>query len=391
MRFTRHSQETEPPLSTLILADDLTGACDSAAAFATRGQETRVAIGCEGPGQVRHQVVSYSLEARNLQPEEAARQMRAAAERTRGLTASVLFCKIDSAGRGWAGEAVLNYLGGSKCGWAVFAPSFPDQGRTMRNGVLEIAEGPGTLRQIPVENLFPHHSRILLGRIACGDADERRREMRTALDAGKRILLCDAGTQEDLAAVVQAAMRIDQNRVLWCGSAGLAHALAEAYCPPLNAAMVGPSQQNAGKITLVFAGTPHSSTAGQLETLAEMKGVVRMQCGCEQGAFAAESRCIVAGVHCGKTSDAQVRDVWKHAQSAGGARALVLTGGDTASLVLRALAAQSILIKGEITRGIPWGVIEGGTAAGHRVVTKSGGFGDRNALVEIVRYLERMP
>ena len=63
--------------------------------------------------------------------------------------------------------------------------------------------------------------------------------------------------------------------------------------------------------------------------------------------------------------------------------ALVLTGGETATFVLEALGAASILLAGELAPGIPWGIVEGGVADGCVVVTKSGGFGPREALVHV--------
>jgi uncharacterized protein YgbK (DUF1537 family) len=74
------------------------------------------------------------------------------------------------------------------------------------------------------------------------------------------------------------------------------------------------------------------------------------------------------------------------AQPVGG---LILTGGDTASFVLRALQATSIRLAGEVARGVPWGFVEGGMAHGCVVVTKSGGFGEREALVQAFEFCER--
>jgi uncharacterized protein YgbK (DUF1537 family) len=68
--------------------------------------------------------------------------------------------------------------------------------------------------------------------------------------------------------------------------------------------------------------------------------------------------------------------------------ALILTGGETASFVLRALGATGINLAGEIAPGIPWGMVEGGIADGCTVVTKSGGFGQRDALVRAFQFCE---
>jgi uncharacterized protein YgbK (DUF1537 family) len=68
-------------------------------------------------------------------------------------------------------------------------------------------------------------------------------------------------------------------------------------------------------------------------------------------------------------------------------QALILTGGETAELAVRALDAHSFILLGEFTPGIPWGIVQGGDAHGCTVVTKSGGFGSPNALNEILAAL----
>lgn len=80
--------------------------------------------------------------------------------------------------------------------------------------------------------------------------------------------------------------------------------------------------------------------------------------------------------------------MWNRSNYLGGVASLVLTGGDTAAMVLRALGAESIEVLGEVVAGVPWGRVSGGLADGRFVVTKSGGFGDEMALVEAVKFLQ---
>jgi uncharacterized protein YgbK (DUF1537 family) len=377
-----HLPEISSLLSTVILADDLTGACDSAAAFAAGGVTARVVLDFEQLAQRPGQVTACSLETRNFPEKTAARRLREAA-RVSGSAQGLLFCKIDSAGRGPIGESILSLLDVSGCGCALVAPAFPDQGRIVKGGILHVLEQDGEskskTRQVSLERLFPDGSHSMLALIAAGNAIERGQQMRAAVAEGQPILLCDAETGEDLSTLVEAVGQADCGPVLWCGSAGLARALADpifssAKTVPDAAPIYSAPIYEEGKICIVFAGTPHSTTARQLEALATNP---------------AAARCVTAAVQCGETTVEQVRDLWAQVQHSGGARGLILTGGDTASFVLRALRADSILIRGEVETGIPWGLIEGGLAAGYRVITKSGGFGDREALVGAVYFLER--
>jgi len=70
---------------------------------------------------------------------------------------------------------------------------------------------------------------------------------------------------------------------------------------------------------------------------------------------------------------------------------VIATGGDTARALFARLGAAGIDLNSEVFPGIPYGTLTGGSHPGLRVVTKAGGFGPRNALVEAVRYLESLP
>jgi hypothetical protein len=68
------------------------------------------------------------------------------------------------------------------------------------------------------------------------------------------------------------------------------------------------------------------------------------------------------------------------------AAAILLTGGDTASLFCQAAGVEGIELVKELLPGIPLGVIRGGAFDGVSVVTKSGGFGEPDALIQIAEY-----
>jgi uncharacterized protein YgbK (DUF1537 family) len=194
-----------------------------------------------------------------------------------------------------------------------------------------------------------------------------------ALTKGTRILLCDSTTPADLERLAAAGRQMQQP-LLWAGSAGLAHALAEKLAPfipiPIpNPKTASPPAQRHGR-TLLFIGTPHPVTSLQVAHLEHESG------GLDRA---------IHRIPCAAASEQEVVAAFATRPVA----ALILTGGDTASFVLRALGASSIALAGEIARGIPWGFIEGGMADGCIVVTKSGGFGQREALLQAFEFCER--
>ena len=70
---------------------------------------------------------------------------------------------------------------------------------------------------------------------------------------------------------------------------------------------------------------------------------------------------------------------------------MVLVGGDGAAAALQRVRADAIRLHGTLAPGVPVGTILGGAAHGMRVVTRSGGFGRSDSLLEIVARLQSEP
>jgi uncharacterized protein YgbK (DUF1537 family) len=359
-----------------IIADDLTGACDSAAAFLGSAQSVRVILkatmasigalrnGSQGTGTV----LAFSTETRNATSLHAVELV----DRTMGVvqeigTSGVLFKKIDSAGRGQIGAETMAALRASSARMALFAPAFPEAGRTVEQGVLKVRDAAEQQTSTPLMTLFSDFDPGQIELLPVGTADNLQHGIEDALDRGVRVLLCDSESQEDLARLAAAAYGMEQP-FLWTGSAGLAHAIASLF----------PSRQknSAAQLawpegrTLVFVGTSHPVTMLQMTRF--------------QHQFSSLNT-YVQRIDWSSQSLAQVRGEF----AAGPVAALVLTGGDTASSVLAALNACSIRLEGQLAHGIPWGFIEGGDADGCVVVTKSGGFGEPEALVHAFNFCSR--
>jgi uncharacterized protein YgbK (DUF1537 family) len=64
--------------------------------------------------------------------------------------------------------------------------------------------------------------------------------------------------------------------------------------------------------------------------------------------------------------------------------ALVLTGGDVAASVVRALDARGIWLVDELLPGVPLGQLADGRASEMPVVTKAGGFGNPDAILTML-------
>jgi uncharacterized protein YgbK (DUF1537 family) len=221
---------------------------------------------------------------------------------------------------------------------------------------LEIEDAAGNHSRVQLNSLFPILARGRIFNVS------HARELAPALasDSGKSIFICDSATQADLNALAQAAK--DLPGLLYAGSAGLAQALA-GLIPARPMEALVPSAER----TLLVAGTSHPVTKLQLEEFgsdhADDVRVLRLKF-----QFGAAGR---------------IRSAFRSYAP----QALVLTGGETAQLAVKALDAHSFILQGEFAPGIPWGVIQGGDAHGCTVVTKSGGFGSPTIFNEILAAL----
>jgi D-threonate/D-erythronate kinase len=68
------------------------------------------------------------------------------------------------------------------------------------------------------------------------------------------------------------------------------------------------------------------------------------------------------------------------------AGAMLLSGGDSASTVCRALEVEQIELADQVVAGVPWGILKGGLLDGMVVATKSGAFGGDDTLVEVADF-----
>ena len=191
-----------------IVADDLTGALDTAAPL----------VALAGPLPVywhraRAGAGSFALdtESRDLDAPGA--------DWLDALSgADLAYKKINSLLRGNTAREVAACLAGGRFRSAVIAPAFPAQQRITTGG-RQYWRADATL---------PWQA------VACDLATELRRGCATLrlapaaeAVAGSGCFLCDAADEHDLAALVDAGRRLEPP-VLWCGSAGLARALAGA-------------------------------------------------------------------------------------------------------------------------------------------------------------------
>lgn len=377
-----------------ILADDLTGACDTGVLFAGRG---RVGVLAERVlTESRTEVAAVDTESRALLPIEAAARVRATVKRLAArLEAGRVFKKIDSTLRGAVGaelDAALDSLGMDT---ALICPAFPDQQRTVTHGVLRVSGVPAHESPIardrsylgPASDIVQILRRDVRRPVIRLPLDEVRAgtdRLRGALERGAgHIIAADAENDADLDALARAAA--DHPSLLMAGSAGLGRAVAATlgYGGAL-------SPLPDGRAWLIVAGSLHPTTRSQLEAL-EAAGVPGAWV---DGRNAARPEAVVKALQSGQPAFVATRPPKPHAPPSSHAeraselaslaagvmaRASVdlvaVTGGETAYALLVALGARRLELLGVPASGLSLGELELHGGSMLRLLTKAGGFG----------------
>ncbi len=381
----------EPKKRLGMIADDLTGACDTGVKFALRGLRVVVALSptLDSIRLPESDLLALSTDTRTAAPETARRRIRGACLWLERQGAALFYKKIDSVLRGNIGAEIAAALEMSRCPFAVVAPALPVMGRRMRGGKLYLGdsrEPSADLMERLAAQGVADAARIGLREIRRG-SESLASVMQRLHHDGRRVLAADAETDEDLRRIAE-AIAACQPSPLPAGSAGLAMAMAERW--EASDLPEEPMPQTEGR-AMAFIGTRHPVTKQQVSRLAEDSGRL----------IALDRRALSAArsaLDAGETPIFRVR--WRRSEEPVvrtlcalcgeyPVRGLLLSGGDTAAHICRLLGAQAILLRGEAENGTPWGRLIGGEAAGLAVCAKSGGFGEPETLRRAAAFLRR--
>ncbi len=241
-------------MDCLLVADDLTGACDAAVHFAMRGLHPVAVLVAPEAQHSTARVLAVTTESRDLPPAEIRPALSLVAAKFPIDSAALVFKKIDSTLRGNMGLEIAAALESFHCDAAVVCPAFPKMRRIVERGVLRVAGSPDfePLDVAPLLQLQSGHP--------C--APSRPDRIADLLHSGARVVSVDAACDEDLDRIAAALLPLGR-RILWAGSAGLASALArlvgERCDPPAVPPHAGPA--------LFCIGSDHAVTLAQQEAL----------------------------------------------------------------------------------------------------------------------------
>lgn len=387
-----------------VVADDLTGAADTGVGFLRAGLATSVAWADPtlDPDLAEHaDVLAVDTRTRAAEAVRAAQITRQVVTTLREVGVTTLYKKADSTLRGHVGIEVKAALTGWHPGSvAVVALAFPGTGRTTVDGRQRVGGVPLATSPIPtiLEGAGLATARADLAAVRGPALAEAFRAHRRA---GARALVCDAETDADLQAIARAGSALGP-AVVWVGSGGLAPVLSA------NLGLTGAeSPEHVGPVSPVGATGPVLVVVGSASDIARAQAADLVAAGATHlsvpiaaldgtddaagPAFAKEIEehlrhgtdvVLTLGVEVGAGGPDDDRLAVRLgellrpcAPLVGG---LVVTGGDTATGVLRAWRTKALRLVEEVEPGVPLAVTDAPRPI--PVVTKAGGFGNATTL-----------
>jgi D-threonate/D-erythronate kinase len=366
------------PASDLgILADDLTGACDAAAAFAPRVGPVRVILDPRrgGPTAAETDLVVLNTQSRLLSPRASRRRVEKVARSLRGRP--VIYKKTDSVLRGPAG-AELQAMARLFPRHAIFViPAIPEMGKTTRDGRLFERGIPAQQTEYGTDPVSPLHTNDIRQIIAASG--------RVAFEAP------DTETSEDIARAVERALA--GGTAILAGSVGLADALARCVQPRAWTVSAGSTRRR----TLILSGSRYRTARAQLCLAAAAFGEEVLEVSQGRNELDTLRRCrgksvVFLQVDTGEQRtrrETRRRLSWSFRQirriiRSYGPDAVGFVGGETAYLILRLLRTTQLEVEGREQPGLPYGIIRDGELCGCAFATKGGSVGTPDACVRMV-------
>jgi uncharacterized protein YgbK (DUF1537 family) len=352
-----------------LLADDLTGALDTAAEFVP--VVGHLPVFWPSGNHLDHSG-SAALDSATRECDPATAMARVGGLVRFLAGADIAFKKIDSLLRGPAVAEIAACMHAGIWRHCALAPAFPYQGRATDAGRQYVRSANGW---IAVGDDLVAGLR-LMGVIA------RPSEPDSRLRPG--VTVFDAETDADLQRIV-ATVRRCAEPVLWAGTGGLAQAIAAGHPHPAATPLPRP-------ILGVF-GSDQPATAQQLAACEphwlkiEGQGFDAIPLRLDDPGVALVSFDFPADTARASAAERIAAGIRRLIDRIGPPGTVVVAGGETLRSLCEAAGAASLLVQGRLEPGVARSVMSGGRWNGVTVVSKSGAFGHKHLLRDLI--LER--
>ncbi len=418
-------------LEIAIIADDLTGAADTGVQCCPYFANTTLLSYRNlppDPEAFGPQALAIYTNTRSIKAEVARKRIRSLARRLLAYHPRRVYKKVDSCLRGNVGAEVDAMVDEMGFDLSFIAPAFPDLGRLTLHDVhlvhdtpvaeTELSRDPVTpVTESQLSRIIAAQSRYRIDHVDLQCFDGSDHEMLAQIDSlansGTRHLVFDAVQQVHLDRIARIVLESPRN-ILLVGSAGLARGLM-GHFPERPALRRDKGRHFLKGYHLLVCGTVAEITRLQISALREahpydvisltprllldttQRDELLLKANQAQRILSENN--VIIRVGTGERPEVGVGRKPSTRRTEGIVRglglfvaeilrkttpaSLFLSGGDTATAVLRAMGAQGIRLHGEIVPGMAVGTLMEGPMEGLPVVTKAGAFGQKETLVAL--------
>lgn len=426
-----------------IIADDLTGANDTALQFKKCNAKTKILLDYSIPPEndLSTEIWAISTESRNISAEQAeARMLETIENLNKNLNLEYFYKKIDSTLRGNIARETLTMVKTLNYDAAIIIPAFPSEGRITVGGYhlskgtpigrTEMARDPHSpITESYVPSLFKNQlkedEQNMVGLIGLktimNGAGPILIKINELIKEGKKLIIADSASAVDIEQVVLAINKSNY-KILPAGTAATGSILAKLWLPEdditeKNEQIIMPQMPN-----LIISGSATQINSNQIEQLDKtydfdnihtLPLTVEMVLNGINDDFVND---IVSQLSSGDTvvihsskllenfdgfSDDSLRGELSRANLASKItdylaeltkaitdkiKVLLITlGGETSYKCCNAISAKELIMKDEVAPAIALCV----DYKNQWIITKSGNLGNPKTLIEILKYIEK--
>ncbi|MBK5261445.1 MAG: four-carbon acid sugar kinase family protein [Peptostreptococcaceae bacterium] len=403
----------------IILADDLTGANDTAIQYTQHGLKTIVMTKFDGSIKMSnfkdYQVVACNTNSRMMESSLAYIVVKEVILALSLSPNTIFYKKVDSLLRGNPGPELKAVMDVTQADIAFIAPAYPQNNRIVKNGEILSPFKPVNVAARFEETGF--QSQIITYKNLEKSPELLVAAINEQFKKGIRLFLFDTLSEKDFI-VISKIMALLQLKTIYCGSAGFAPYLA----PVSEVNEIKPFKQIliAHEKIFVICGTRNPITQKQMHSVLshfhadcslldvndiDLNNAINRTSVDVIDKFERGDKIVFLAVSSiftdisslllenedksnrAQTITDEIGSVVAQVCAKVNISALFVTGGDTALKVSNKLGVVGMIPLREIAPGVPLLTLVGGKADGFYMITKSGGFGDKETIVDSIEYL----
>ncbi len=426
-------KETIHPL-VAVVADDLTGVCDTGAQFASVGLRTVGSVDKEFQPEDIPDVMIFNTQSRSLEGSEASRSVRQAVTVLKRFKPTWFFKKIDTALRGNIAVEVCSMMESLGVNSVIYVAAIPVAGRTTVKGcqlfrgtpIKDSIHGEDRLNPNPIltssnAELFSKISGLEIEGVGLDEVRSAKLDISSRFKTlSKKIVIFDSETDRDIDRIVQASMEIEPSSFFFVGSFGLSGAMGRYLAESLRItgkeeiALNGRPSSSKDRKILIVSASSHPMARSQIsylkrrgkaeiiqfepEDLMERLNSCTREAATVSRALWDDHKGVVVAIgegHSGTRRQSQdlvfnLAMVVRGLLSSNEIDGLVLVGGETGYAICRAAGIGRVEILGNISSVAAYGRPVGTPSGIEILVTKGGSLGEEDTLEKVLIFLNRV-